>query len=333
MTSGEKKFTLAWPVFVHVADAVSRERTACAFRSRRLNLTPAVWRLPQPEATESAERLLADDSASAPQIPAIEISSPQICDLAPERAAAESEIKPTEPELPSAAGSALPESLVDPEPRPAPLPRPKAQRKVIAFPHQASGAPDMVHRLADPVLPEQPRILDVPEELEAFATTPFLDGLQFGPNTQPVIATHADNVELPARPADKAHRLYAACVDGIVVVTSTAVFAATGYKMLPNLVFTKPTLSTAAALPFLLWAVYQYLMLVYGGATAGMCAAKIRLSTFKGKSPSRRERRQRVLALYFSTASLLMGLLWGFVDVDTLCWHDRISRTYLIDRK
>jgi uncharacterized RDD family membrane protein YckC len=190
-----------------------------------------------------------------------------------------------------------------------------------------------MHRLADPVLPEQPRILDVPEELEALPTTPFLDGLQFGPDAQPVMATHADNVELPCRPVGVAHRLSAALLDCVLVAAGTAVFAAVGYKMLPKLSFTKPVLLTAAALPLLLWAVYQYLLLVYGGATAGMRFAKIRLSTFKGKSPGRRERRHRVMALYFSTASFVMGLLWALVDVDSLCWHDRISRTYLTDRE
>ena len=25
----------------------------------------------------------------------------------------------------------------------------------------------------------------------------------------------------------------------------------------------------------------------------------------------------------------MMGLLWSLVDVDALCWHDRISHTYL----
>jgi hypothetical protein len=64
-----------------------------------------------------------------------------------------------------------------------------------------------------------------------------------------------------------------------------------------------------------------------------MQVARIRLSTFKGNPPRRRERRHRVIALYFSTASLVMGLLWALVDVDTLCWHDRISRTYLTDRE
>jgi uncharacterized RDD family membrane protein YckC len=222
----------------------------------------------------------------------------------------------------------LPELMLDPEPPPAAAPRPRPQRKVIAFPRQTA-VPLEIHRLADPVLPEQPRILDVPEELEALPTTPFLDGLQFGPGTQPVTATHADTVELPFRAAGRAHRMYAALLDGALVGAGTALLAAVGHQMLPKLVFTKPVLLTAAALPVLLWASYQYLLLVYGGATAGMRVAKIRLRTFKGKSPCLRERRHRVLALYFSMASFVMGLLWAFVDVDTLCWHDRISRTYL----
>ena len=266
------------------------------------------------------------EQTSAEQMSAAEVASSETCDLAPDAVAAESEESPTE--------SPAPEVLVDidREPIPPPLPRPRAQRKVIAFPRQATGAPEM-HRLADPVLLEQPRILDVPEELEALPTTPFLDGLQFGPTTQPVIAVHADNVELPFRAAGRAHRLYAALLDCLLVAAGTAVFAAVGYKMLPKLTFSKPVLVTAATLPLLLWAVYQYLLLVYGGATAGMRIAKIRLSTFNGKSPCRRKRRQRVMALYFSMASFVMGLLWALVDVDSLCWHDRISRTYLTDRE
>ena len=30
--------------------------------------------------------------------------------------------------------------------------------------------------------------------------------------------------------------------------------------------------------------------------------------------------------------SLGMGLMWIFVDVDALCWHDRLSHTYLADQ-
>ena len=66
-----------------------------------------------------------------------------------------------------------------PEPEPEPEPfvdsivRPRPKRKVIAFPKHLSVAREQVYCLADPVTTEVPRILDVPEELEAIPTTPF----------------------------------------------------------------------------------------------------------------------------------------------------------------
>jgi RDD family len=288
-----------------------------------------------PEDSNNQEQLPDVSMASAAPTSVIEVVSSEVGELAPDLTAAAPEVlsaespqeRPIEPEPLLAR-----EAPMGSEPLAVRLSRPRPQRKVIAFPRQPQAAPEMLHRLADPVLPEQPRILDVPEELEALPTTPFLDGLQFGPTTQPVIATHADNIELPFRAVGRVRRLYAASMDCVLVGAGTAVFAAVGYKMLPKLIFSKPVVLTAGALPLLLWAIYQYLLLVYGGTTAGMRVAKIRLSTFKEKSPRRCERRHRVLALYFSTASFVMGLLWAFVDVDALCWHDRISRTYLTDR-
>ncbi len=230
-----------------------------------------------------------------------------------------------------------PDVELQPEPdltlRPAPLPRPQSKRKVIAFPRQASEAPAVIYRLADPVVPEQPRILDVPEELEAFPGTPLLDGLHFSASAQPDPAPAADHIELPFRAVSIPQRLYAGLIDCALVGVAAGIFGAVVYKMLPKLAPAKPLVLTAAAVPLLLWAVYQYLLTVYGGATAGMQVAKISLSTFKGTRPNHRHRRSRVIGLYFSTASLLMGLLWACVDVDVLCWHDRISRTYLTNRQ
>ncbi len=221
----------------------------------------------------------------------------------------------------------------DPEPRPAALPRPRSKRKVIAFPRQASEAPTPVHRLADPIVPDQPRILDVPEELEAYPNTPLLDGLQFSVNGQQADAPHADHIELPFQAVGISQRLYAGLVDCAIVAAAGAIFGAVGYKMLPKLVVTKPVILAAAAVPVLLWAIYQYILIMYGGKTAGMRAAGICLRSFKGTRPNLRQRRSRVIGLYFSTASLLMGLLWALVDVDMLCWHDRISRTYLTNQE
>ena len=189
------------------------------------------------------------------------------------------------------------------------------------------------YRLADPVVPEQPRILDVPEELEAFPTTRLLDGLQSLSSAQQAAVTPADHVELPFQAVYISQRLYAGLIDCAIVAAAAGIFGAVSYKMLPKLAPTKPVLLAAGAVLVLLWSVYQYVFAMYGGATAGMRMLGIRLRTFKGGNLSWRHRRSRVIGLYFSTASLMMGLFWALVDVDALCWHDRISRTYLTKRE
>jgi uncharacterized RDD family membrane protein YckC len=171
----------------------------------------------------------------------------------------------------------------------------------------------------------------VPEELEPFPTTPLLEGLQL-PAAQQSALPSPDHIDLPFQAASISRRLGAGILDFTIVAAASAAFGGVAYKILPQLQPTKPLILGAATIPVLLWAVYQYLMMMYAGTTAGMQMTKIRLSTFKGGVPNRRHRRSRVIGLYFSTASLMMGLLWSLVDVDTLCWHDRISHTYLTRR-
>ena len=211
-----------------------------------------------------------------------------------------------------------------------PMPRPRLRRKVLAFPRHLMATPDVAYRLADPIVAEQPRILDVPEELEAVPTTPFLDGLQFDtrPAQRPPYAA-SDHPDLPLRPASLSRRLYAALLDTALVAAGLALFGGVAHKMSPSLSPNRLAPMSAALVLGVLWFVYQYLFLVYGGRTAGMRVARIRLLTFQGSVPTMRERRNRAVALVLSTASLAMGLLWIFVDVDGLCWHDRMSQTYL----
>src|SRR5215472_5328235 len=216
------------------------------------------------------------------------------------------------------------------EPRPvAVAPRPRARRKVIAFPRQATSPAATHHRLADPIVPEQPRILDVPEELEAFPAAPLLDGLHLSATAEPTPVTPPDHIELPFQAVGISRRFYAGMLDCSLVVGAAAIFDAVAYKMLPGIGHGKPVLIAAGGILVLLWVVYQYLFLMYGAATPGMRSVRTSVRTFKGGYPSRRHRRSRVVGLYLSTASLMMGLLWALVDADALCWHDRISRTYL----
>src|SRR5262249_39571946 len=154
---------------------------------------------------------------------------------------------------------------------------------------------------------------EVPEELRAGSATPLLDGLQFHAREDNATAS-VERLDLPLQPAALAQRIRAAAIDCAIVLASAAVFAAAGFKFLPKIDAGKPLLLTVAAIPFLLWGVYQYLFVTYGGCTAGMRFAGIRLLSFKGRSASPRQRRARVFGLYFSAASLMMGLLWALVD-------------------
>jgi len=223
-----------------------------------------------------------------------------------------------------------------PEPGPEPfvdtVPRPRPKRKVIAFPRHLSVAPETFYRLADPVTSESPRILDVPEELEAIPTTPFLDGLQLDQVNSADAARDREHVELPFRAVRVSQRVFAGVVDVLLVGVGGAVFAGVAWKVLAKPPLTKPLILGMVVAAGLLWSVYQYLFVVYAGKTLGMMAAKVRLRTFTGRTPNLRQRRHRVLGFYLSALSLGMGLMWVFVDVDALCWHDRLSRTYLADR-
>src|ERR1035438_2850617 len=133
------------------------------------------------------------------------------------------------------------EPIAEPEPEPYvdTVQRPRPKRKVIAFPRHLSVAPEAVYRLADPVTSEAPRILDVPEELEAIPTTPFLDGLHLDVANPADAARDREHVELPFRAVGVSQRVFAGVIDVAVAGVGVAVFAAVAFKVLAKPPLTK----------------------------------------------------------------------------------------------
>lgn len=233
--------------------------------------------------------------------------------------------------VPTVVASAPP--AIEPEPEEELLrlielpPRPLPRRKVIAFPSPSHAQSEFIRRIADPVQPEQLRILDVPEELQATPATPFLEGLLDAPAAS-ASNVNADGVDLPCPVVRASRRIGAASIDALVTVAGAGLFAAAAARLLPALPPIKFLIAGAVAISVLLWASYQYLFLVYRGRTPGMTATHVHLRTFKGRFPDFRQRQLRVVGLYLSVLSLGMGLLWYFVDIESLCWQDRISQTF-----
>ena len=202
---------------------------------------------------------------------------------------------------------------------------PLIEPKVIEFPR----SPEVLaEELAEPIL-ESPRILEAPPENVA---PPEFGGVCLAPITMEEHAAEVESEPTPMRVAARGLRIFAGLVDGFIVLAATAAFVAVFVQMAGAAPRTRMALAVALAVPAFFWAVYQYLFLVYGRGTPGMDLADLRLSTFEGGRASREQRRSRALALLLSCISVGFGFAWALLDPDGLCWHDKITRTYLTQR-
>ena len=197
--------------------------------------------------------------------------------------------------------------------------------KIIEFPRFAWGPPPPpLDELAEPVT-DRPRILEVPE---VAPPPPALGGITIEPALKED-SEKRPGIDIPLQSSPLGRRLLASAIDGVIIGAASALFGFVFWKV----ALVRPPqiqlLSLAAAVPCLFWAAYQYLLIVYTGSTPGLRLARLQLSRFDGTQTKRSLRRWRVLASFLSATSLGMGYAWLFLDEDSLCWHDRITHTYL----
>jgi uncharacterized RDD family membrane protein YckC len=199
------------------------------------------------------------------------------------------------------------------------------ESKIIEFPRQAllPVMPPSSEELAEPII-DCPRILEAPEEVD---TASPLSDISVAPEQEQYPAVE---FELPLQVAAMSRRVFAGMMDALIVLAGAALFAwivlKTGVPMPPP----KAGFLFALAISCIFWSIYEYLFLVYAGITPGMQIARLRLITFDGGPARRQARRGRSVAMVLSTMSLGLGLVWALLDEDTLCWHDRITRTYVV---
>ncbi len=117
--------------------------------------------------------------------------------------------------------------------------------------------------------------------------------------------------------------------DALLVLASFAGFAYIGCRIASTIPSLKEAAGVCAALIITFWAAYQYLFLVHSGTTPGLKLAKLSLTRFSGEPVPRTLRRWRALASVLSGLSVGLGYAWCWLDEDQLCWHDRITRTYM----
>lgn len=205
--------------------------------------------------------------------------------------------------------------------------RAETTAKIIEFPRPAYAPPSRLHELADPVI-DRPRILEAPEVVPpppALGGITIEEAVKAEPERRP-------GIDMPLRPAALGERTLAVAIDGLIVLLSGAVFAAIFFQLSHQRPTPVQVIAPGSVLLVVCWAVYQYLLLVYSGTTLGLRALKLQLYRFDGMLPNRRLRRWRVLGSLLSGISLGMGYAWQFLDEDQLCWHERVTKTYLAPR-
>ena len=208
--------------------------------------------------------------------------------------------------------------------------QPTTTAKIIEFPRSWTPPQAPLDELAEPVFDlGRPRILEAPEVV---LPLPALGGITIEPAQQPELEKRP-GIDTPLQGAPLGRRVFCAAIDGVIIATACALFGFIFWKVTAIRPPRFQMLGIAAGLSSLFWAGYQYLLVVYSGTTPGLRLARLELARFDGSPASRRLRRWRVLASFLSAASLGMGYAWVFLDEDSLCWHDRITHTYLAPRK
>jgi uncharacterized RDD family membrane protein YckC len=196
--------------------------------------------------------------------------------------------------------------------------------RILEFPRSWTPPSAPLDQLADPVM-DRPRILEAPEIVPP---PPALGGITIEP-AQPAEFEKRPGIDIPLQSAALSRRILAAFIDAAIVAAAGSLFAAIFWRMTAF----RPPLSqivvVACGFCGAFWGLYQYLLVVYSGATPGLRSMGLELARFDGRLASRRLRRWRVLASFLSAISLGMGYAWVFLDEDALCWHDRITHTYL----
>jgi len=123
------------------------------------------------------------------------------------------------------------------------------------------------------------------------------------------------------------HRAVASALDWAMVVLGHALLLICFSLSGGVFQLSKTNVPVFAALFLLIGFTYGLIFAWAGAETPGMRWSQLRLTTFDGFPPYRKQRMVRFASSCLSLC-IQLGLLWSLADEESLGWHDHISRTF-----
>jgi uncharacterized RDD family membrane protein YckC len=125
-------------------------------------------------------------------------------------------------------------------------------------------------------------------------------------------------------------RTLSGLIDLIFIVLCTGVFIISADYFSGIVVLDFASLVDYALLFLLTYFLYSLFFLAASNQTIGMMITDLRVLGIDEQRPSMVQLFSRCSGYLLSVLGLGIGLLWSLFDRDSLCFHDRLSRTHII---
>jgi uncharacterized RDD family membrane protein YckC len=170
--------------------------------------------------------------------------------------------------------------------------------------------------------PAQRRQNEVSSQQQLIFTQPELEGRRQNNTSVEAYIYCSDPV------ASIIHRVLATVGDLVLISIAVGLFAIAFYLAGGEIEVSRQTVLVYASIPLIIAAFYKYLWAIAGADSPGMVWSGLRTVNFDGKKPEIVQRFLRLGGGFLGVAAVGIGLVWAFVDEETLTWHDHISNTF-----
>ena len=157
--------------------------------------------------------------------------------------------------------------------------------------------------------------------------------LPFGDAALPHSSPQEDSLSSGLAAAPLATRMMAGTIDVLFVFGCFLLFLGIVFFVPDFSLPTKSSLLGLASVLVLISAFYLFLFIVAGAQTLGMEYESLKVVSFDGRKPSLKEVGLRVFGSFTSLGCFMLGFIWAFFDPERLTWHDRISKTLIVQKR